>query len=112
MTRGILTILVLALMIIAPIPLRSSTTAGYAPQASSSISVESWSPIDTSEYEPVIVGGSIGSLEGESFAGWYSSTVVVDNGTDTLIVAWARMDADSYNNDYICLLYTSPSPRD
>ena len=53
-----------------------------------------WTFIDVSDKTVNVIGETIGSLQGQPFAGWYTDTVAYDPSTGT------------------CLLYTSPSPRD
>ena len=49
-----------------------------------------WTPIDVSSYTVTVAGETIGSQQGQPFAGWYTDTVAVDPDTETIIVAWAR----------------------
>ncbi len=71
-----------------------------------------WTPIDVSEYTVDVVGEKTGSAEGQPFKGWYTDTVVVDKDSGTIIVAWARWNADIYDNDYIFLSFFIPIDAD
>ncbi len=59
-----------------------------------------------------IIGEKVGSLQGQPFAGWYTDTAVVDPDTGTVVIAWARWDADAYGNDFIYLAFFKPIDAD
>lgn len=66
-----------------------------------------WTPIDVSDKSIDVVGEKIGRY-GYGFAGWYTDTVKVDPHTSTIVIAWARWDADRYGNDFIYLAFLKP----
>ncbi len=100
------------LLILSLSSLTTSALRSPIPTNTNSNNPATWTPLDTSEYTIDAVGEKIGSLQGQSFAGWYTDTVVVDPGTGTIVVAWARWDADSDGNDYIYLAFLKPIDAD
>ena len=107
-------VLVLVLLLIVQLSVLSIVgTISVKPMETSSTNDSSkWTFLDSSWYSVDVVGEEIGVLEGQSFAGWYTDTVVVDNESGTIIVAWARWDADIYNNDYIYMAFLKPVDAD
>ena len=71
-----------------------------------------WTFIDSSPYSIDLVGEKVGSLQEQSFAGWYTDTAVADPDTGTIIIAWARWNVDSSGNDYIYLAFFKPVDAD
>ena len=86
--------------------------SGIVAQAQGQDDPATWTPLDTSEYSVDVVGEKTGSLQGQPFAGWYTDTVVVDKDTGTIVIAWARWNADSEGNDYIYLAFFKPVDAD
>ena len=111
MSRKMLLIVIVLVLLVTLLPLRS-----LAIKHPTAHSIEgdpgAWSPIDTSDFDVKLVGEDVGRLEGQQFAGWYTDSVVVDRRTGTIIVAWARMNADRYGNDYIYLEFNIPVDAD
>lgn len=64
-----------------------------------------WTPIDVSNKTVDVVGEKTGSLQGKSFAGWYTDTTVADPSTETIITAWIRWDVDSSGTDQIYIAF-------
>jgi len=64
-----------------------------------------WTPIDVSNKTVDVVGEKTGSLQGKSFAGWYTDTTVADPSTGTVITAWIRWDVDSSGTDQIYIAF-------
>ncbi len=106
--KSLLASLLIVLVVINPIYM--FVVSGVGPPLINTLSFDpsAWTSIDTSSYSVKLVGEDIGELEGQDFAGWYTDTVIVDRDTNTIVIAWARLDVDQYGTDQIFLSFMKP----
>ena len=111
--RAVLTMVIIASILT---PALGTTTAqvqgGVAYTASKTIDPNTTTSMDVSNYTVDVVGEKVGSLQGQSFAGWYTDTAVVDPDTGTVVVAWARWNVDEEGTDSIYIAFLKPVDAD
>ncbi len=71
-----------------------------------------WLPLDTSDKNVAVVGEGTGRLGGYSFGGWYTVSAGYDFATNTIVIAWARLNIDEDGRDQIYIAFLKPVDAD